>query len=59
MNEIDTLIARAEATIRLWDLVLFTTGTHNARMKRADILHEALTNLAAATGVVKVSRPQT
>lgn len=42
------IIARAEAVISLWDLVLFTSGQPEARSKRADVLHEAMGRLGAA-----------
>lgn len=42
------LIAKAEAVLSLWDLVLFTTGQPEARSKRADVLHEAMGRLGAA-----------
>jgi len=42
------LIAKAEAVIRLWDLVLFSSGTVAARQKRADVMHEAVLSLKAA-----------
>lgn len=58
-DDIDRLIARAEAAISLWDLTLFSSGTHDARQKRSDVLHEALTNLKAATVAVKASRLKT
>lgn len=48
MTQPTDLIAKAEAVIRLWDLVLFTTGTAEARQKRADVLHQAVLNLGEA-----------
>lgn len=42
------LIAKAEAVTRLWDLVLFSSGTADARQKRADVMHEAVCRLQAA-----------
>jgi hypothetical protein len=42
------LITAATAVTRLWDLVLFTTGTDAARQKRADVLHQAVLNLGEA-----------
>lgn len=42
------LITTAEAVTRLWDLLLFTSGTAEARQKRADVMHEAVTRLQAA-----------
>ncbi len=47
------LIARAEAVLSLWDLVLFTTGQPDARSKRADVLHEAMCSLGAAVKEAK------
>jgi hypothetical protein len=48
MNPTPDLIAKAEAVASLWDLVLFTTGQPDARSKRADVMHEAMTRLGAA-----------
>lgn len=48
MTRPDDLIAKAEAVIRLWDLVLFTTGNSDGRNKRADVLHQAILNLKEA-----------
>jgi hypothetical protein len=48
-----SLIARAEAVASLWDLVLFTTGQPEARSKRADVMHEAISNLRAAVKEAK------
>lgn len=42
------LITAAEAVTRLWDLVLFSSGTADARQKRAEVMHEAVTRLQAA-----------
>ena len=42
------LITAAEAVTRLWDLLLFSSGTAAARQKRADVLHEAVVRLQAA-----------
>lgn len=42
------LIAKAEAVTRLWDLMLFSSGTAEARQKRADVLHQAMLNLQVA-----------
>lgn len=47
------LITAAEAVTRLWDLVLFTSGTADARQKRADVMHEAVTRLQAAIATAK------
>lgn len=48
MTESNDLIAKAEAVIRLWDLQLFSSGTADARQKKADVLHQAVLNLQAA-----------
>lgn len=53
MPDPTTLITRAEAVLSLWDLVLFTTGQPDARQKRADVLHEAMTRLGAAVKEAK------
>ena len=42
------LIAAAEAVTRLWDLLLFSSGNADARQKRAEVMHEAVTRLQAA-----------
>ena len=47
------LLAKAEAVTRLWDLVLFSNGTADARSKRADVMHEAVLNLRAAVKIAK------
>ena len=56
MTPTDDLIAKAEAVTRLWDLVLFTSGTTDARQKRADVLHEAVTRLQAAVAKAREGR---
>lgn len=47
------LIAKAEAVTRLWDLVLFSSGTAVARQKRAEVMHEAVMNLRRAIAEAK------
>lgn len=46
----DDLMAKAKAVISLWDLNLFSNGTKEARQKRAEVLHKAVTRMAAAVG---------
>ena len=57
MTATDDLIAKAEAVSRLWDLVLFSSGTADARQKRADVLHEAVCRMqhAIAKAQIEVS----
>lgn len=57
MKATPNLIASAEAVINLWDLHLFTAGTKEARMKRADILQEAIIRLQADIAEAKNSEP--
>jgi hypothetical protein len=52
----DDLIAKAEVVTRLWDLVLFSSGTVAARQKRADVMHEAVLNLQAEIAKAQVVR---
>jgi hypothetical protein len=47
------VITAAEAVTRLWDLLLFSSGTADARQKRADVMHEAVTRLQAAVKEAK------
>lgn len=56
MKPTPDLIARAEAVTRLWDLVLFSSGTADARQKRAEVMHEAVLNLQAAVKEAKDGR---
>ena len=53
MSPAADLIAKAEAVTRLWDLVLFSSGTATARKKRADVLHEAIVRLNGAVASAK------
>lgn len=48
MTDAADLIAKAEAVTRLWDLMLFSSGTADARQKRAEVMHEAICMLQAA-----------
>lgn len=56
MTPTDDLIAKAEAVTRLWDLVLFSSGNPDARQKRADVMHEAVTNLQATVAKAREGR---
>ncbi len=47
------LIAKAEAVAHLWDLMLFSSGQAEDRQKRADVMHEAVTNLRGAISKAK------
>lgn len=53
----DDLIAKAQAVIRLWDLLLFSAGNQNARQKRADAMHEAVCNLQVSIAKAKGAAP--
>lgn len=53
----EALIAKAEAVVSLWDLVLFSSGQAPARIKRADVMQEAVANLRAALVAAKGDTP--
>lgn len=53
MTEQANLIAKAESVVSLWNLTLFASGNADARQKRADVMHEAVSRLQDAITTVR------